>query len=277
VPEFAVVGHVEWIEFGRVGHVPEPGEIIDATDAFEEVAGSGAVAAVQIAKLAGEVDFFTVLAEDERGRRSAQRLTELGVNVHAAWRPGAQRHGFCHLDDQGERTITIVGQRRAPQGLDDLPWGRLIGAAAVYVTGGDAAALRAARRAEKLVATPRAAGGVRAAGILLDALVGSARDRLEALDASSLTPPPELVVHTHGAEGGEWQGLEHRSGRWEAATLPGPRVDAYGAGDSFAGGLTYALGRGMEVEEALRLAARCGAANMTGRGPYAGQLTAADL
>jgi ribokinase len=51
-------------------------------------------------------------------------------------------------------------------------------------------------------------------------------------------------------------------------------VDAYGAGDSFAGGLTYALGSGLDVEAALELAARCGAANLTGRGPYAGQLTA---
>jgi hypothetical protein len=33
----------------------------------------------------------------------------------------------------------------------------------------------------------------------------------------------------------------------------------------------------MDVEDALQLAARCGAANMTGRGPYEAQLTAADL
>jgi ribokinase len=277
VPRFAVVGHVEWIEFGRVAHVPESGEIIEAADAFEEAAGSGAVAAVQIAKLAGGVDFFTALADDARGRASAARLGELGVDVHVAWRDGAQRHGFCHLDDAGERTITIIGERRVAQGLDNLPWGRLAGADAVYVTGGDAAALRAARRGQRLIATPRAAAGVRAAGVQLDALVGSANDRLEALDADALTPPPALVVHTKGAKGGDWQGVERRSGNWEAAPLAGPRVDAYGAGDSFAGGLTYALGSGMEVEEALQFAARCGAANMTGRGPYAGQLTAEDL
>jgi ribokinase len=271
------VGHVEWIEFGRVAHVPTAGEIVEAADAFEEAAGSGAVAAVQIARLAGAVDFFTALAGDERGRRSAQRLEELGVTVHAAWRAGTQRHGFCHLDDGGERTITIVGERRVAHGLDDLPWGRLAGADAVYVTGGDAAAMRAARRARRLIATPRAAGGVKAAGIQVDALVGSARDRLEALDAESLTPAPTLVVHTRGDQGGEWHGVERRSGTWQAAQLPGPRRDAYGAGDSFAGGFTYALGCGMDVEAALELAARCGAANMTGRGPYAGQLGADDL
>ncbi len=51
---FAVVGHVEWIEFGRFSHVPEPGEIIDATEWFSEAAGSAAVVAVQLAKLSGD-------------------------------------------------------------------------------------------------------------------------------------------------------------------------------------------------------------------------------
>jgi ribokinase len=55
--------------------------------------------------------------------------------------------------------------------------------------------------------------------------------------------------------------------------LPGPVGDAYGAGDSFAAGLTFGLGSGMDIREAVALAARCGAHCMTGRGAYAGQLT----
>src|SRR5690349_25020844 len=144
---FAVVGHVEWIEFGRFTHVPVPGEIIDASAWFSEAAGSAAVAAVQLAKLSGDVDFFTALGTDERGRRSAERLTELGVRVHAAPREAMQRWGFVHLTDDGERTISIVGERLAPQGADDLPWDRIAGAAAVFVSGGDAAAMRHARQA----------------------------------------------------------------------------------------------------------------------------------
>jgi ribokinase len=273
----AVVGHVEWMEFATVSHVPQPGEIVDATAGFEEVAGSGAVAAVQLAKLAGACAFFTVLGEDERGRRSAARLRELGVELHAAPRPAGQRHGFCHLDADNERTITIVGDRLVAHGDDDLPWERLAGADAVYVTGGDAGAVRAARAARVLVATPRAIDGFREAGVRLDALVGSGKDRLEAIDQSRLDPSPGLVVQTRGAEGGEWRGAEHREGRWKAAQLPGEPLDAYGAGDSFAAGFTYGLAAGMDVDDALQLAARCGAANMTGRGPFAGQLTAADL
>ena len=270
-PRYAVVGHVEWIEFALVSHVPVAGEIIDARSGFNEAAGSAAVAAVQLAKLAGGVDFFTALGDDERGRRSQERLRELGVTVHAASRDATTRWGFVHLDDDGERTITIVGDRLAPHGADELPWDRIEGADAVFVSGGDAAAMRHARRARRLVATPRAADSLR--GIQVDALVGSGKDRLEQIEP--LDPPPHLVVTTRGAEGGEWHGAEHRRGTFKAAAIEGDVVDAYGAGDTFAAGLTYALGAGQDTDAALAFAARAGAANLTGRGPYAGQITAA--
>jgi ribokinase len=272
---FAVVGHVEWVEFGRFTHVPEPGEIIDASEWFSEAAGSAAVVAVQLAKLSGDVDFFTALGADERGRRAKQRLEELGVRVHAAPREAMQRWAFVHLTDDGERTISVLGERHAPAGGDDLPWERLDSADACFVSGGDNAAMRQARRAKLLVATPRAVESL--AGVKLDALVGSGKDRLEQVDPDTLDPPPELVITTAGKEGGTWQAGEQRDGRFKAAELPGPLVDEYGAGDTFAGGVTYALGAGYEIDDALVFAARAGAANLTGRGPYAGQLTAADL
>lgn len=269
---YAVVGHVEWIEFGVFSHVPVPGEIIDAREWFCEAAGSAAVVAVQLAKLSGDVDFFTALGTDERGRRAKERLTELGVRVHAAPRDAMQRWAFVHLDDDGERTISVLGERHAPTGDDDLPWERLDAANAVFVSGGDHAAMRQARRAGLLVATPRAAGPLD--GVRIDALVGSGKDRLEQLDPDALDPAPDLVVTTAGKEGGTWQAGEQRRGDFKAAELPGPMVDAYGAGDTFAGGFTYALGAGYEIDAALEFAARAGAANLTGRGPYAGQLTA---
>ncbi|HET6548863.1 MAG TPA: PfkB family carbohydrate kinase, partial [Solirubrobacter sp.] len=158
---------------------------------------------------------------------------------------------------------------------DDLPWERLEGAAAVFVSGADEAAMRKARRAKLLVATPRAASTLK--GIEIDALVGSGKDRLEQLDPDALDPPPKLIVTTAGKEGGTWQAGEQRHGEFHAAELPGPLVDAYGAGDTFAGGFTYALGSGREIDEALKFAARAAAANLTGRGPYEGQLTKDDL
>lgn len=273
----AVVGHVEWIEFARVPHVPRPGEIVHATEWWEEVGGGGAVAAVQLAKLAGEAQFFTALGEDENGRRAKQRLEELGVTVYAAPRPGPHRRGFVHLDDDHERTITILGERIVAHGDDDLPWERLEGVDAVYFTGGDVAALRQARRARKLVATPRAYATLQASDVQLDALVRSAKDPGEQQAEEHLDPAPGIVVSTAGKEGGEWAGEDRTSGQWKAAELPGPPRDSYGAGDSFAAGLTFGLGAGLPIERALEVASRCGAYKLAGRAAYEGQLTAADL
>jgi ribokinase len=273
----AVVGHVEWIEFARVPRVPHPGEIVHATEWWQDAGGGGAVAAVQLAKLAGEAEFFTALAEDELGARSRARLEELGVRVHAASRPGAQRRGFVYLDETAERTITILGERIVPHGDDDLPWDRLEAADAVYFTGGDPAALRAARRARVLVATPRAYETLRAAGVRLNALVRSSTDPGERDAGEDLEPAPHVIVSTAGKEGGKWVGEDHTTGNWKAAQLPGPKRDSYGAGDSFAAGLTYGLGAGLPIEQAVHVAARCGAHKLTGRAIYENQLTAADL
>jgi ribokinase len=111
--------------------------------------------------------------------------------------------------------------------------------------------------------------------VQLDALVASASDKGERYGSGDLDPPPLLIVRTDGADGGSFEAADGNTGSWAAAPLPGRPVDAYGAGDSFAAGLTYGLGDGRACQEALALAARCGAACVTGRGPYAGQLRGA--
>src|SRR5215217_3700866 len=277
MPRVAVVGHVEWVEFARVPHVPTPGEIVHAGEWWQEAGGGGAVSAVQLAKLAGAAEFFTALGDDALGRRSRERLEELGVTVYAAARPGPQRRGFVHLDADGERTITILGDRIVPHGEDDLPWERLGDVDAVYFTGGDVAALQRARRARRLIATPRAFDTLRAADVNLDALVRSSHDPGEQQAEAELEPEPEFVVSTAGKEGGRWAGKDHTTGTWKAAELPGPKGDAYGAGDSFAAGLTYAFAADLPVEQAVALASRAGAWKLAGRAVYDGQLTADEL
>jgi ribokinase len=277
MPRVAVVGHVEWVEFARVPHVPKPGEIVHAGEWWQEVGGGGSVSAVQLAKLAGGAEFFTALGEDDLGRRARDRLEELGVTVHAAWRDEPQRRGIVHLDSDGERTITILGERIVPQGDDDLPWERLDDVDAVYFTGGDVGALQHARRARRLVATPRAFDTLREGRINLDALVRSAHDQGEQQAEQELDPAPDYVVSTAGKEGGQWVGEDHTTGTWKAAELPGPKGDAYGAGDSFAAGLTYGFAADMSIDDAVALASRAGAHKLAGRAVYDNQLTAAEL
>jgi ribokinase len=264
----AVVGHVEWVEFVRGDHVPAAGEIVHASADFEEPAGGGAVAAVQLARMAGAATLHTALGEDDLAPRSEERLAELDVTVQAARRPGPTRRAFTFLDSRGERTITTIGERLEPRGDDELDWDQLQGADGVYVTAGDGGALRAARGAAVLVASPRAGRVLADSGVGLDALVYSAEDELESAFARALEPRPALLVATDGARGGRYETADGRTGAWDAVPLPGPIADSYGSGDSFAAAFTYGLAAGEGVERALRLGAEAGAACMTRVGPY---------
>src|SRR6266542_2634009 len=122
---FAVVGHVEWVDFVRVDRLPRPGEILHAREAWAEPAGGGAVAAVELSAREG--------------------LERLAVTVEAAIRPEPQRRAVTFVDSAGERTIILLSHKLVPRREDPLPWDVLADADGVYFTGGDAEALRAAR------------------------------------------------------------------------------------------------------------------------------------
>ncbi len=252
-----MVGHIEWVEFARVPHMPHSGEIVHAEEVWEEPAGGGAVVARQLALLAGRCELFTSLGADELGGRSARRLAELGVDVHVQWR-GVTRRAFTHVDARGERTITVLGDKLLARG--PLP---LEGYDLVFFVSGDAAALRSARMARFVAATAREAPTLKAAGVPLELLVASAHDPGEAHDG---TLEALHTAVTEGADGGTFDGR-----RYAASSAPAI-VDTYGAGDSFAGALAFALARGDGREAALDLAARAGAAVIGGRGPYSAQL-----
>ncbi len=268
----AVLGHVEWVDFVRVEHLPESGAIVRALEWWEEPAGGGAVSAVQLAKLAGACTLFCALGNDGRGRQAREELPRMGVRVEAPTRPEPQRRAVTFVDAAGERTITVIGARLAAAASDPLPWGALAETDAVYVCAADAEAIRIARRARVLVATSRILPVLREAGVVLDALVGSAGDPSERYRDGDLDPAPLLVVRTEGERGGELLAGGGPRRRYSPAPPPGPVVDAYGCGDSFAAGLAYALADGRSAEAAVAFAARCGAAAVTGRGAFQGQV-----
>src|SRR3972149_10828156 len=107
----AVVGHTEWVEFGRVERLPGHGVIAHATDTWEEPGGGGAVAAVQLARLSGSCTFYTAFGDDERGEWSRRELERLGVRVEAALRAEAPRRAGPLVDAAGERGTRTPGGR----------------------------------------------------------------------------------------------------------------------------------------------------------------------
>jgi ribokinase len=249
---------MEWVESVLVDRVPAVGEIAHGMKDWSEPAGGGPVSAAQLVKLAGACDFFTALGDDERGHRSMERFAELGIATDAEWF-GVTRRAFVQVDAHGERTITTVGAKLRRRKLPPMA-----GYDAVFFVAGEPEALRAARAARFVSATPREAPTLAEAGVHLDLLVGSGTDPGERYDGGL---DVALVVKTEGTRGGVADGR-----RYEAAMPPAPIVDTYGAGDSFGAALTYALARGDELDDALALAARAGAAVITGKGPYSAQL-----
>ena len=169
--------------------------------------------------------------------------------MHVQW-GGETRRAWTHIDGEGERTITVLGDKLLPHG--PLPLG---GYDLVFFVSGEPEALRTARAARFLAATVRELPTLREAGVPLDLLVGSLNDAGERYDGSL---EAETVVLTDGENGGTANGVHYSAVPAETV------VDTYGAGDSFAAALAFALARGDALPAALALAAAAGSAVIGG-------------
>src|SRR4051812_6941690 len=208
--------------------MPAAGEIVHAERVWEEPAGGGAVVARQLALLAGRCELFTALGDDALGRESAERLARLGIDVHVQW-GGVTRRAWTHVDGAGERTITVLGDKLLPAA--PLP---LDGYDLVFFVAGEPDALRSARRARFVACPARGLPTLQAADVEPDLLVGGANDPGERYDSSLRV---RHVALTDGANGGTLDGEPY------AAASASSLVDTYGAGDSFAAALAFALAR----------------------------------
>lgn len=268
----AVVGHVEWVDFVLADRLPAPGEIAAAAGAWEGAAGGGAMAAYALKALTGAATFFCALGDDARADATLADLQAAALDVRASRSPRPQRRTLTWLTADHERTITTLSAPLEPSGATLDP-AELASCDGVALFGGDAAAARAARGAKVLVATARTRAALLEAGVEVDALVGSADDPTEPLDADLLASArPRWIVETEGAHGGRWRSGEGAGGRWDAVPLPGPAVDAFGCGDAFAAALMAALAEGRSIEAACALGARVGAAVLGQRAPGVGDL-----
>jgi len=266
VTRIAVIGHVEWVEHGRLHEPLVSGAIVQLHDTFEEPGGGGGVAARALPALGAEARFLTALGNDAAGAESERVLRADGCDVRVGWRANPQNRVTTVADPSGERTILVHGRNDHPVIEDPLGWDELAGFDGVFYTGDDPRTVVAARAARVLVVTARRLASVVASGVQVDVLAGSARDGGERYDLDALPVRPRLCVWTEGADGGHYLADDGSEGRWEAVSPPGPVVDTYGAGDVFMAALTLELGRGAGRDEALARAARAAATQLTRRG-----------
>ena len=279
----AVIGHVEHITLGRVPAAPRAGEIAHLLEPRFLPGGGGGIAFFQLTRSPAQVLFFTALGDDEAAGQVQARLLQTGAEIHAARRTAAHTRDVVLITPDGERTIVVVGEPLQPLRSDALPWERLEDCDAAYFTAQDPEALRAARAARVLVVTARRREALSRSGVRADVVVGSALDPREACTLADFPPAqrPAALVMTEGAAGGSVEtaaGVRRfpalvaavRSGA--AGGGGGGGGGSYGAGDSFAGALTYFLAAGLDALEASTRAGPCGAAVLARLDPLEAQL-----
>lgn len=198
----AVIGHVEWVEFLPTDAAPAPGRILHTSGAWEEPAGGGGVAAVELARLAGHCTLFTSFGADARGQDVQRALAEHAVDARGPTLEAPHRRAMTLIDPDGERTIIVHGEAQGAFGVQP---GDLQDVDAVYVCKGDLQSLRAAREARVVVATSRIAEALQQAGLEVDVLISSADDPKERFALDRPPVPSKVCVATEGAAGGRYR------------------------------------------------------------------------
>ena len=265
--KLAVIGHVEWVTFLKVDQLPIAGEISHAKYCFKEAAGGAAVAAVQMARLInGSVDLFTSLGKDNYGEKAYERLTQLGLNLKVAWSEKPTRKGISLISKDGERAITVIGERLQPISSDNLPWNDMKNYDGVFVTATDKEGIRLARKAKFLSATPRTGEQtLMMSKVKINALIGSGLDPGETINFEQLEPKPDIYISTKGKSGGR---IFPKNIKFNSIEPSSKEIDTYGCGDCFAGAVTTALSAKLNLEQAINIGAYCGAECSTHYGPY---------
>ena len=263
----AVVGHVEWINFLRVDQLSKPGVISHSEKSLEYPAGGGSIIAKTLSELTlNQIHFFTALGNDDYGDRCFKILSNMGIKLHVAWRDKPTRRGFSMIDSQGERAITVIGERLAPNYRDNLDWDILKKMDGIFITASDSEIFKMARSASILCTTPRVGiNTINKSNVSLDGLIGSNLDPGEEFSFSELLVKPKYTIKTEGEKGG----IIFPGGRYEALKNKDRKVDSYGCGDSFAAGILYGMASNWDIDKSLNLAKVIGRDSSEFFGPYA--------
>jgi ribokinase len=268
----AVIGHVEHVILGRVPAVPLPGGIAHLENPRTLPGGGGGIAFFQLTRSPAEILFYTAVGNDEAARQVRERIERTGARLLAAERAEPQTRDLVMITPDGERTIVVVGEPLHPEKSDPLPWDALATCDAAYFTAQDPLALQAARTARLLIVTARRRPALMRSGVRADVVVGSALDPREVCRLQDFPPAqrPAALVMTEGAAGGVVE-TDEGTRRFLAPPSPGGG-GSYGAGDSFAGALTFFVAAGLPVLEACTRAGVYGAAVLGALEPLEAQL-----
>ncbi len=260
----------------EIAQGPHPDEKVPVRSSTRGLGGTGANAAAQVVKLGGRCSLISAIGDDPLGDCILAELDEVGIE-----RDHVVRHS-------GSSTMcTIV--RRETGSLDDSERHVYVDlGVGAEISLGDSAVLRSAERIYVSYA-PQVVAPLLDLGLGKNLIVGlehwmvdeSLIDRLHqvglivtnaaglAVLASAEVDLDVPLVVTHGSKDVE---IRRRGAIVEAVpAISSEVVDATGAGDSFAGALTFAVTAGASLSEAVRLAVLVAGMSTSRVGAQAGQ------
>ena len=248
-PRITVVGSVNIDLVARCSRLPARGETIGGAEFRRIPGGKGANQAVAAARLGAEVRFVGRVGAD---RFALDALEREGVDVGGVIADdGESGVALIFVDDEGENVIVVAPEANGRLRGADVVVGEadaLLCQLEIPVEAVDAAAAQArwfCLNAAPAVPVPAAL--VRAADLVV----------VNRYELDALPETPRLTALTLGAEGAVL--LEAGV---EVARAAAPRVEAVdgtAAGDAFCAALLVYLLRGIDREQALRLACAAGA------------------
>ena len=285
----AVLGSVNADVTGFCDRLPRPGETVPGTRYSIALGGKGANQAAAVAHLGHPVQMVGATGDDDFGAMARTRLGALGVGLEYLVIAKGVSTGVAliNVDAHAENSIVVIPGANATVG------GEVVDRAATILKEAPVLLIQL----EVPLATGLAAAAmVRQHGgsVILDpAPAPSGGLSSEVLSAVDIVTPNETETEAlvglrpeNTADAAKAAGLLRSRGVATAVIKLGKRgayfqgrdaegfvppfsvkaINSVGAGDTFNGGLGFALARGWDLPKAVRFAAACGALATTGRG-----------
>jgi ribokinase len=289
-PRVVVVGSVNVDLVVRLPRLPSPGETAAGGVFTVNPGGKGGNQAVAAARLGAEVLLVAALGDDEHGRDARADLEREGVDTSLIGTADAATGiAVVLVDETAENLIALAPGANAvlapdavTAALTGLPDGPAVVLASLEVPLAcvEAAAAVAADRSWTFVLNPAPAPPSPLPGTLLRRVAVLTPNEGElavvAPDgaAALLDARVGAVVVTCGAAGAV---IYDASGERVVPAPPVHAVDTTGAGDCLSGALAWALGSGLALPDAVRLAVTAASVSTTAEGARTGYPSSAHL
>lgn len=285
-PRIIVAGHAALDSVYRIARFPPQPTKVRALEHLECGGGSAANAAATIARLGGNVEFWSRTGADGTGKRILESLRTSGVDtryvfVHAGSRSS---QAAVIVDETGERFIVSERDHAMPSTIEGLPLEHIGSAGAVlsdlrWFEATEAAFTHARRFGVPTLLDIDVGGGGMVERFLpltdyaifseqgLTAFAGEGV-RAQQLDKALAVGVRHAGV-TLGSRGYAWRTRDGNDGFQRAFTVM-PVVDTTGAGDAFHGAFAWALANGKDDAQCAQISCAVAALSVRRLGARAG-------